>query len=102
MKKLLDITILLFFIGFSTVFSLEGAEFYEAGLENYKQKQNETALEQLIEFRNLNPESNKADDALWYISRLYERLERVDDAETSFREVLEIQDSNRLAEVPMI
>jgi len=98
MKKQLFLIVLLFFAVLLSVFSLEGTALYESALENYKQKLNEAALEQLIEFRNLNPENRKTDDALWYIGRLYERLDLIDDAEAAFREVLEIQDSNRLAE----
>ncbi|MCK5673407.1 MAG: hypothetical protein KAH95_08515 [Spirochaetales bacterium] len=98
MKKQLLLTVLLILAVLTSAFSLEGIALYEKALENYKQKQNEIALEQLLEFRTNNSESRKEDDALWYIGRLYERLDRVTDAELAFREVLEIQDSNRLAE----
>lgn len=98
MKKLILITILLFSAVLIPVYSLEGTALYESAIENYKSKQNEIALEQFLEFRNKNPENRKADDALWYIGRLSEKLNRIGDAETAFREVLEIKGSNRLAE----
>lgn len=98
MKKYLILLTMIITAAQFSLFSLEGIALYEAGLKNYKQKQNEIALEQLIEFHNQNPENIKADDALWYIGRLYERLDRVDEAEAAFREILKIQDSNRLSE----
>ncbi|MDA3940409.1 MAG: hypothetical protein PF693_14060 [Spirochaetia bacterium] len=98
MKKQMLIIIILILAVLIPVFSLDGRDLYNAGHENYKQKQNEVALEQFIEFRNLNLDSIKADDALWYIGRLYERLDRIEDAENTFREVLIIENSNRLAE----
>ncbi|MCK5153928.1 MAG: tetratricopeptide repeat protein, partial [Spirochaetales bacterium] len=98
MKKLVVLAILLISAVLTPIFTLEGTALFDSAIENYKQKQNEIALEQLLEFRNLNPENRKEDDALWYIGRLYERLDRIEAAETAFREVLEIVGSNRLAE----
>jgi tetratricopeptide (TPR) repeat protein len=98
MKKKKSIVILLTLVILSPLFTQEDISLYDLGIENYKSKKNEKALELLQEFRLQNPDHTKADDALWYTGRLYERLDRVADAEEVFREVLTIQDSNRLAE----
>ena len=59
MKKLVVLAILLISAVLTPIFTLEGTALFDSAIENYKQKQNEIALEQLLEFRNLNPENRK-------------------------------------------
>ena len=98
MKKREVIIILLILAVLVPLFSEEGSSLYDSGLEKYKQKQNEESLKEFKEFREQNPGHKRADDALWYMGRLYERLGRDSEAESTFREVLTLHDSNRLAE----
>ena len=71
---------------------------YDRALEKYKNKENEEALSLFEKFTAEYPNSVKADDANWYIGRLYIRLERIDEAEQFFKNVLSDETSNRFEE----
>ncbi len=71
---------------------------YNSGLEKYRQKQNKEALALFQNFITLYPDSVKADDAKWYMGRIYIRMNREEEAEKLFREVLQDSSSNRFEE----
>ncbi|MDA3851026.1 MAG: tetratricopeptide repeat protein [Spirochaetaceae bacterium] len=73
-------------------------ESYDNAQESYRNDENEEAIQRFNRFIESNPESDKADDSLWYLGRLYNRLGDIDQAKEYFEEVLSLEDSNRITE----
>lgn len=93
MKRLIMAAIL-FIAGFSTF----ADDMYENAQRLYRNKDNEAAIQLFIDFIDSNPESQKVDDAYWYLGRLHARLNQPDLAESFFLRVARDSNSNRQPE----
>ncbi|MDA3809273.1 MAG: hypothetical protein PF518_02970 [Spirochaetaceae bacterium] len=71
---------------------------YDSAYEMYKNDQNEEALKLFEQFITDYPDSVKTDDALWFMGRLYRRLNDDKQAALLFKKVLAQEDSNRYEE----
>ena len=78
--------------------SQENEQLYLKGQELYRIPDNEGAGEAFLLFLSANPNSRKADDAMWYLGRISNRMNDPVRAEYYFREVLATENSNRLSE----
>lgn len=95
--SILTIILLLFAAAPGILMAVDRTD-YDSGLEKYKQKQNKAALAFFQRFILQFPKSVKADDAQWYMGRIYIRLNLESKAEMVLREVLLNKNSNRFEE----
>jgi tetratricopeptide (TPR) repeat protein len=71
---------------------------YDGALENYKTGNYPEALSRFSRFAEEYPGSAKADDALWYMGRIYAKTDQPQKAREMFRSVLATENSNRFDE----
>jgi hypothetical protein len=73
-------------------------DLYERGKELYRDSRYLEAQEVLERFHAREPQNIKADDALWYLGRVYRELGLTDKAITAFKTVMADESSNRRTE----
>jgi Tetratricopeptide repeat len=73
-------------------------DLYERGKELYRDARYSEAREALETFRARDPQDVKADDALWYLGRVYRELGLTDEAIAAFKTVMADEGSNRRTE----
>ena len=96
MKKL--IVLIIFFLCLFSLSAEEASDDYTKGKNFYRADENQASIDAFEKFRASSPDDRRADDALWYLGRLYQRIGESDIAENVFRNVLADEESNRRTE----
>ncbi len=73
-------------------------DLYRTGQEQYRNDEFDGARQSLEQFRDEQALSAKADDALWYLGRIYWKLNLFGESEAAFLTVLKDETSNRRTE----
>ena len=95
MRKLLYSTLIS--LALFTLYS-QDTNLYEKGRTEYRSGAYADAAATLEAFRAAEPGSNKVDDALWYLGRVYRALGRITEAVAAFETVIADEGSNRATE----
>ncbi len=74
------------------------SDLYRTGQEQYRNSEYEQARLTFEQFRNEQALSVKDDDALWYLGRIYWKLDLFTESENAFLSVLKDEKSNRRTE----